>query len=207
MFAPFASAPCDFDTAGGRSVWENRLPSLGALSRRRRAARRGCPDLRGRCASSFATSATLDVGHSNHLRFNEVRPEKPDHIPSRRLWGSSLSGGHAFAVAATDPRIAAVIARAGMLSLMNANAPRRMAWRVIDATEVLNHRFSPRGAAGHGCERRVGLDWIGAHPACWWCTCVSMVNSGRSGDGTGAGIDEAITDAARAGDVKTLADC
>ncbi len=48
-----------------------------------------------------------------------------------RLWGSSLSGGHVFAVAATDPRIAAVIAQAAMLSLVNANAPRRMAWGVM----------------------------------------------------------------------------
>jgi hypothetical protein len=95
-----------------------------------------------------------------------------------------------------------------MLSLMNAKRPAQDGLAGDDATEVLNHRFSPRGAAGHGRERRIGLDWIGAHPACWWCACVSMVNAGRSGDGTGAGINEADhRRGSLAGDVKTLAEC
>ena len=114
-----------------------------------------------------------------------------------RLWGSSLSGGHVFAVAATDPRIAAVIAQAAMLSLMNTNVPRRMAWRVMMPPQCSitgSAREVPQAMDASGALGLTGLVRF-------------MVNSGRSRDGTGAGIDKAITDAALAGDVKTLADC
>jgi ketosteroid isomerase-like protein len=124
-----------------------------------------------------------------------------------RLWGSSLSGGHVFAVAATDPRIAAVIAQAAMLSLMNANAPRRMAWRVMMPPKCSitgSAREVPQAMDASGALGLTGLVRIpragGVH-ALPWSTLGGPV-MGRAQE-----LMRRITDAALAGDVKTLADC
>jgi len=110
----------------------------------------------------YGTSAggpRQDVNHWTHradyrsaVAFLRARPEvDADRVA---LWGTSYSGGHVIAVAARDPRIAAVISQGGAMDGVAALGQTRQAERGMAALE--------RAAKRKAMLRAIGTDLVRA---------------------------------------------
>lgn len=96
-------------------------------------------DYRGFGASAGEPRQVIDVGAQRDDYRAAIRyiRELPEIDPARiALWGTSLSGGHVLAVAATDPSLRAVVAQVPMIDGMHRGRTlrQRLNWEVASRT-------------------------------------------------------------------------